>query len=183
MNFDMNIIMFIHQTMQHPILDMIMPWITRLGDGGKIWIVISLLLISMKKYRKAGMMTLCAILLGYILGDVILKNLIQRPRPFVAAPYLNVLIEKPSSFSFPSGHTAVAFAAASMMMKIIRNKGITIFVLLLACTMAFSRLYLQVHYPSDILGGMILGMISASITYRIFNRGEGYGKKEQGIDA
>ena len=169
---DIRIIEFISENMQSPLLDQIMPAISRLGNGGLIWLAVAALLMTRRKHRTAGLMVICAVALGAVLGEVILKNIFQRARPFVDAPHFKLLIERPlTRYSFPSGHATSSFAAAGTVLRTVDSALIKGPVLLLACAVAFSRVYLLVHYPSDILGGMLLGLLSAYAVYRLFSRG------------
>lgn len=165
-NIDMNLLKLIHDYLQNVILDKVALVITFLGDKGFIWIVISFALIVSKKYRKVGIMTLGALALSTIIGDGILKNLIRRPRPFLEVPEIHLLIEKPLSYSFPSGHTAAAFAAAGILATMLKKY--RAYVIALALLIAFSRIYLFVHYPADIIGGIIVGLICSKIVLYFF---------------
>lgn len=166
--FDNTILLFIKNNMHNSIMDKVMVIITSLGNMGLIWIVISVLLIINKKYRNVGIMTLVALILSTILGEGILKHLVQRVRPSSDIPAVNLLIAKPLSYSFPSGHTASAFAAARILAKYFKDHSQGIFIL--AFLIAFSRLYLYVHYPTDVLAGIILGLTCSNITIYLFNR-------------
>ncbi len=161
-NMDMNILDFIHKNIANNFLDKIMIFITSIGNLGLIWIAISLLLLISKKYRKVGVLCIASLLLSSLIGEVFLKNLVQRGRPFTAVEGINLLIKAPKSFSFPSGHTASSFAVATVVgRKIEKFKFPPIYILAIA--IAFSRLYLYVHYPSDVLVGALIGVISAKI--------------------
>ena len=163
---DIAILEFINNNVQNPILDKIMPSITSLGDSGMIWIIISLILMISKKYRKVGVLSLLALTLSTIIGEGILKNIVQRPRPFYELTNIQLLIEKPPSYSFPSGHTGSSFAVAGVIGILIKKYKIP--VMILAGLMAFSRMYLFVHYPTDILGGIVLGLsCSYIVTYKV----------------
>ncbi len=165
-NLDWLVLNFINNYFHNPFLDKLMIILTSLGDMGLIWIIIAIGLLHTPKYRKVGFMTICALVLSSILGEGFLKNLIQRPRPFMADPAVQLLISKPLSFSFPSGHTASAFAAAGILVKKVKKyKG---FVTTLALLIAVSRMYLFVHYPSDIVGGIIEGLICSKIVLYFF---------------
>ncbi|MBA5851611.1 phosphatase PAP2 family protein [Clostridium sp. cel8] len=166
--FDSFIFKFIEDNMYSSMMDKIMIFTTKLGNTGIIWIAISLFLIMSKKNRKAGIVTLAAVVLGAILGEGIIKNIVQRPRPFEESNIVHILISKPKSYSFPSGHTTAAFAATSTLSRYFKKYSIGLFIL--AILIAFSRIYLYVHYPTDILGGIILGLICSRIVFYIFNK-------------
>lgn len=165
---DKCILEFIQTHMHNPFFDKIMPIITKLGDFGMIWISISLILILSKKYRRAGIIAMYSLIIAAILGEGIIKHIIARPRPFLEMANIDLLIPKPTSYSFPSGHTASSFAAVTAYAKMINDKRIIIPLVLLACAIAFSRLYLMVHYPTDVLGGIVLGLLSAKLAYSFF---------------
>lgn len=142
------------QSMRSPILDAVFTSITSLGNGGIIWILMAIGFMTSKKYRKTGVMMAVSLLLCLILGNVILKNLLARPRPSWVDPTVVLLIENPKDYSFPSGHTLSSFASAGTVFVNHKKEGSLL--LILAGMIAFSRLYLFVHYPTDILGGIAL---------------------------
>lgn len=156
------------QTWHNEILDKIMIFASTIGDNGFIWIVAALVLLCMKKYRIYGAAVLLALLLGYIGGNVILKNLFMRQRPNWLYPEITLLIVNPHDYSFPSGHTQAAFAAAVSLLYM--NKRIGIAALVLAAVIGFSRLYLYVHFPSDVLLGMLFGIFWAIAAHWIIQR-------------
>lgn len=145
-------------------MDKLMVAISTLGNAGIMWIVIGILLTISKKYRKVGLVLLSALILGALLGEGILKNLIQRPRP----SGFELIVKKPSSYSFPSGHTTAAFGAAMILSNYFKKYKIGIYSF--AFLIAFSRLYLCVHYPTDVMGGMILGTVSALVVLTVVKR-------------
>lgn len=165
-DIDKQILITIHECTKNALFDIIMPIFTYLGHLGIIWIIIGLALMLSKKYRFTGIMTLFSILLCAIFGDIVLKNIFHRVRPFMDMNGIGLLIQAPSSYSFPSGHTTVSFSAASIIAKRLTNYSPSIF--LLAIIISFSRLYLLVHFPLDILGGALLGLICAKITLTLF---------------
>lgn len=167
-NFDNFILLYIKNNMHGYILDRAMIIITYLGNGGIIWIAIAGILIISKKYRNVGFIALGALILSAVLGEVILKHMVQRMRPSANVPAINLLISKPLSYSFPSGHAASSFAAAGVLSKYFKVHEIEIFGL--ASLIAFSRLYLYVHYPTDVLAGIILGLVCSKIAIYIFER-------------
>lgn len=166
--FDICILTFINNNMHYPIMDKAMVIVTSLGNMGIIWIIISIILIVNKKYRNIGIMVLGALLLSTILGEVCLKPLVHRLRPFSDNSSVKLLIARPISFSFPSGHTTSSFAAAGILAKYFKNYAPYIFSL--AALIAFSRLYLYVHYPTDVLAGVILGLVCSKIIIYIFSK-------------
>lgn len=167
-NFDNLILLFIKNNMHGNIMDKVMVIITSLGNGGAIWIIICGALIINKKYRKIGIMALGALILSAILGEGILKHVVQRIRPSADIPVINMLITKPLSYSFPSGHSASSFAVAGVLSKYFKKYAPGF--LGLASLIAFSRLYLYVHYPTDVIAGMILGLICCRIIIYVFSK-------------
>lgn len=160
------------QKTSNPILDKFWVAITHLGDGGILFILLSVFLMVFKRTRKVGVMCLLSILIGALLTNGLLKNLVQRSRPFTKTE-LELLIKKPKDFSFPSGHTTAAFAFAFVMMKTkFKRMGVPIayLSLFLAFLIAFSRLYLYVHYPSDILAGLVIAFIASHVAYDLVEK-------------
>ena len=140
-------------------LDSLMVKFSSLGDGGIVWIAISFLLICYKKYRQAGILILVGLIMGVLIGNCLLKNIICRPRPCWINRAVSLLIPIPYDYSFPSCHTMSSFIAAAVLLHTDIMFAYPAF--LLASVIAFSRLYLYVHYPSDIIGGIALGTIIA----------------------
>ncbi|MGM9947374.1 phosphatase PAP2 family protein [Floccifex sp.] len=143
------------QQIQNPFLDSIMVFFTTLGNNGMIWITLTICFLFFKKTRKIGILLGIGLLLDLILCNGILKPLIHRLRPFTYND-IHLLIPKPRDPSFPSGHTAASFVCV-MILFLMNQKG-KYLVLLIALFIAFSRLYLYVHFPSDVLAGMFLGL-------------------------
>lgn len=157
-------ILYAINNLHNPILDKIMIAITSLGNAGLVWIGIAIFLLFIKKTRKCGFLMLISMLLGLILGNGLLKNLIARDRPCWIDTNMPLLIPNPHDYSFPSGHTLASFEAAIMIF--LHNKKWGAISLVAAILIAFSRLYLFVHFPTDILGGMLLGTaISMAVYY------------------
>lgn len=167
-NIDFSILDFIQNHFRSGALDWIMPKISFLGNAGLIWIVISVVLLSIKKYRKLGITLVIGLLLGLLIGNIILKPLVARPRPCWINSDIALLIASPKDFSFPSGHTLSSFIAAIIILK--ENKPFGYAAMILAILIAFSRMYLYVHFPSDILAGIILAVIISFMAVKISNR-------------
>ncbi len=158
LNIDFQILDFIQNHMRCAFLDTVMPHLTALGNGGFMWLVLTLLLLAKKTHRKRGIMLLSGLATGFLLVSLILKPLIARPRPSWLLE-MPLLIANPMDFSFPSGHTASSFIAAFLLTAYRPRLGFI--VLPVAALIAFSRLYLYVHFPSDILVSILLaGIIS-----------------------
>lgn len=138
-----------------PWLDRLVVGFTHLGDAGAMWIVLGLALCISKRYRICGLAVLLSLLCSLLCTNVILKNAVARVRPFDVLPITPLVAE--TSWSFPSGHVSASFAAATAMLVLTGKRGIP--ALALAVLMAFSRLYVQVHYPSDVLGGAVVGAL------------------------
>ena len=168
-NIDDNVLNFVQEHFRNSFMDTIMPVITSLGNSGIVWILITIVLIAMKRYRKYGYMLALALIITLVVGNITLKPLIARTRPFDANDLKNILlIEAPTDYSFPSGHTMSSFAAAIVL--IYMDKKVGIIAMILAVLIAFSRLYLYVHYPSDVFAGMILGILSAIISIKLLSK-------------
>ncbi|MBQ6824793.1 MAG: phosphatase PAP2 family protein [Clostridia bacterium] len=133
--------------------------ITFLGEFGAGWIAVALVLVCMKKSRKAGWTVGVALLLGLLLGEYGIKILVQRPRPFTELAGLQLLIPEPAGFSFPSGHTTSSFAAAVSLFFYHKKWGAA--ALAMAGLVGFSRMYFTVHYLTDVLFGIALGIACA----------------------
>jgi len=167
-NLDNSILLYIKNNMHGYIMDRVMVMVTSLGNKGFIWIIISVLLIINKKYRNIGFMALGALILSTILGEGILKHVVQRIRPSADISSVNLLISKPLSYSFPSGHAASSFAVTGVLVKYFKKYALGFWIL--AFLIAFSRLYLYVHYPTDVLGGIILGLICSNIVTYVLGK-------------
>lgn len=163
---DGNILLWIQENLRTSILSDIMVFITHLGDNGAIWITIAILLILSAKTRKVGIMTIVALIFSFVINNLLLKNAICRLRPFEVINSLTPLIQAPTDFSFPSGHSAASFAAAGILLTR-TNKYIGIPAWILAILIAFSRLYVGVHYPTDVITGILMGLFIAMETINI----------------
>lgn len=166
MNIDFLILDFIKEYLKNPAFDFLMPKITALGNGGLVWILAAIILLAIPKYRKGGVALAVGLLTGLLIGNLTLKPLIARTRPFDLVEGIELLITAPTDFSFPSGHTLSSFIAAAILTMIDKRFGYA--AIPLAALIAFSRMYLYVHYPSDILGGVLLAAIISATIYFIF---------------
>ncbi len=166
MNVDFLILDFIQEYIKNPVFDFIMPKVTILGNAGIIWIIAAVVMLCIPKYRKSGLSLSIGLVACLLLGNLWLKPWIARVRPFDMIEGFKLLIEAPSDFSFPSGHTYSSVVGAAVLTMADRRFGY--FAIPLAVIIAFSRLYLYVHYPTDILGGILLGGMISVILYIVF---------------
>ena len=157
------------QNIRTPFGDIIVPLISGLGNAGIIWIALTLVLLITPKTRRSGLIMALALIADLILCNGILKNLVARTRPYDVNTVVNLLIEKPVDYSFPSGHTAASFAAVTAL-YLAGEKKLWKPALVLSILIAFTRMYLYVHYPTDILGGIAVGIISGYIGFFIAGR-------------
>jgi undecaprenyl-diphosphatase len=160
-NFDLPILDWIAANLWCPFLDAVMPVITLLGDAGIFWIAIAVVLLFFPKTRRIGLGMGAALIIGLLLCNVTMKPLFARIRPYDYqlehfGVTIKLLIEAQHDFSFPSGHTIASFEAATVLL--IHSKKAGIPAMILACLIAFSRLYLYVHYPTDVITSVILGI-------------------------
>lgn len=156
------------QNIHNPVLDKIMIVLSTIGDAGLLWIGVAILLICMKKYRKCGLQVAVAMLLTFIVGNLILKNMIHRDRPCWIDPSITLLVKSPSDFSFPSGHSMNGFTASVSILLCDKKLGIP--AVILATAIAFSRLYNFVHFPTDVIAGIVIGIVSALFVNYLFQR-------------
>ncbi|MCD8118817.1 MAG: phosphatase PAP2 family protein [Lachnospiraceae bacterium] len=154
---DADILLFIQEYIRNPALDVFFKAITHLGDAGIFWIILTICLLPFKKTRKAGICSACALLGSLLVNNMILKVLVNRTRPYEMIEGLVCIIAPAVDASFPSGHTGASFASAvAMFWHLPRRWGILL--LVIASLIAFSRLYVGVHYPTDVLGGLVTGI-------------------------
>lgn len=186
LSFDLAVFEWITASLRNAFMDTVMTAYTHLGEGGIIWIVLGAILIIPKKTRRAGLAVLISVLVMKIFNNLVLKEPIARPRPFnlltdwegikelpgLAARWAKGyvypnLVEYPTSWSFPSGHTAAAFSAATGLTLATKKAGVGIPVFIAAALMGFTRVYLHVHYCTDVIGGAVAGVVYGIAGYFI----------------
>lgn len=167
-SIDIHILFFIQNHFKNSFLDKFMPLVTKLGNGAILWIIIACILICIKKYKRIGIMIFISIFLCGLAGNIILKPLVKRIRPFDLLHFTQLLISAPKDFSFPSGHTMASFASATVIIS--QNEKWRICTFILAFLISFSRLYLFVHFPSDVITGAVIGCILGIISVKIYNK-------------
>lgn len=172
MTFDLPILDWIQANLKSDLLDTVMPIITLFGDGGVFWIAIAVLLLCIPKTRKIGLGMGFALLMGLVVCNITLKPLVQRIRPYDLQEQLGVTIplltKRMHDYSFPSGHTIASFEASVVLLK--NNKLMGIPAVILAFLIAFSRLYLYVHYPTDVIFSFFAGILFAFLGDALANK-------------
>ncbi len=156
------------QQLRCAFLDWFFAFFSYIGEVGIIWIAAGVALLFFRKTRAAGVMVLTALALGFLIGDIGIKHLIQRPRPFLVNTDVNLFISAPSGFSFPSGHSTAAMAATTVLLC--THKKLGFIALPVAVLIMLSRLYNYVHYPTDVLCGAVLGIFSALVVVFVFRK-------------
>lgn len=174
---EMEFLLFL-QSLHNTVLDFFFSTITHLGDGGIFWIILCVIMLCTKKYRKCGVLFALSMLCCFIIGNVTLKNLVARPRPCWVNTDITLLIRNPKDYSFPSGHSMVGFAGALSVWYANKKWGIA--ALVLAAVIAFSRMYLFVHYPTDVLLGTLIGL---AVTFLVHKAGEIYLRKKNEVSS
>ena len=163
---DNRVLGFIQTHIRCRVLDRAMPVITALGNGGAIWLIITAVWLARAGTRRTGFLLLAVLLVCVAVGNFGIKLVAARKRPCHEDTEFELLINKPSDFSFPSCHTMSSFGAAGVIATAYPLWGAA--ALMLAALIGFSRLYLYVHYPSDVLAGLVMGLLAAAfIVYLI----------------
>ena len=164
-SFDLPVLDWIQANLQSGFMDKFMPFITKFGDHGTFWMIVAALLFLFPRTRKTGLGMAIAMMIGLLICNVTLKPLVGRIRPYDLQAELGITIqllgERMHDFSFPSGHPIASFEAAVVLLKNSKKMGIP--AMILAVLIAFSRLYLYVHYPTDVIVSVILGTLFALI--------------------
>lgn len=155
---------FIQEHFRCDFLDWFMPYFTRLADSGILWILITICLLLWPKYRRTGTEMAASLIICLLLGNLILKPWIGRIRPYDLNTLVHLIAAPPSDFSFPSGHTYSSFAAATVLL--LNHKRWGILALVVSILIAFSRLYLYFHYPTDVLAGAFMGILAGFLSHR-----------------
>lgn len=171
LKMDFTVLNFIQENIKNAVLDPAMLILSYIGEAGAVWIFAGVILLLFRKTRAAGVMVLAALAIYGLAGELGIKHLVARPRPFLVNTDAAVNGFAPSSYSFPSGHTGTSFAAAYVLYSRFGKRWYgAVIPYALALIIAFSRLYNYVHYPSDVLAGMVLGTVVAVIVVFVFKK-------------
>ncbi len=163
------VLLWIQEYLRKDFLNPIITFITSLGDAGWFWILLSALLLFTKKYRKIGLTGLLALFIGFLITNLWLKNMVMRVRPYEVVEGLTLIGRKAHDFSFPSGHSTASIAASTVFLMMMPKKfGIAAF--LLGIFICFTRLYIGIHYPTDVLAGMVIGFAAAFLAVWIVKK-------------
>ena len=154
---DFSILYWIQDNLRNSFMDFVMPLFSNLQDGGLIWISIAVVMLFFKRTRYCGIAVLLAMGIDTLITEYGIKNVVCRVRPCNLVDDVNMLVEKPTSYSFPSNHSASAFAGAVAVMLTIKKKAWTIPAFVFSGIISFSRMYVFVHFPSDVFAGILLG--------------------------
>lgn len=156
------------QKLSTPGLDKFMVTITSLGNMSIIWIAFIVIFLSTKEYKTMGKVMVLGFILNLIIVNLLLKNIFARVRPFNIVNHANLLIPTLKDGSFPSGHTSYAFTIFTIVLFMTKKKSLKVLTGILTVLIAFSRLYLYVHFPTDVIGGAIIGFILAILAMKIY---------------
>ncbi len=165
MNIEFEILNCIRENLSCGPMDVIMKSVTFFGDAGWFWIALAVVLSVIPKTRKIGLTMCISLLLSGIFCNLGLKPLVARTRPYDVLGTIQLIIDAPHDYSFPSGHTSISFAGAVAIFAY--NKKWGSMALIFASLIAFSRLYLYVHFPTDVLAGALLGSFCAVLAYYV----------------
>ena len=188
MSWDAGFLLYIQEYIRSDFLNPIMKVLTHSGDKGILLIILILAFLIIPRTRAIGIMSTISIVIEALLNNVLLKNLIARTRPYDEIEGLINLVGRQSDYSFPSGHTGAAFAVAGAMLVValfglpmiektgefkredpsLTFKLISVILIMYATLLAFSRMYVGVHYPTDVLCGLLLGLGTSAIAYLVY---------------
>ena len=168
------------QDLRTPILNALFSFYTQLGNAGLVWIVLSAVLLLHPRTRKAGFWALIAMLFGLLFTNVLLKHLVARTRPWLVVEGLTALVDEHDPNSFPSGQTCAAFACCLTWARFAARRWVKVLCLALAVLMGLSRLYVGVHFPSDVIAGCAVGCLCALLAWAVQGKAETMWRRRKG---
>ena len=165
LDFDASILLAVQESIRNVFLTPVMKFVTALGNGGVFWIVLTVVLLCIPKTRKMGLCSAISLLLSVVICNLILKNAFARVRPYEVIDGLILLVKRANDWSFPSGHTSasVASAIALFLASTKKQKLITVWGIVLAAAIGFSRIYVGIHYPTDVFVSALMAIILAVV--------------------
>ena len=167
LTLDGGVLLWIQAHLRGPVQDAVLCFYTTLGNAGALFLIAAALLLCFKKTRKAGVTALLAMAIGFVCTNLVLKHLVSRPRPWLDVAGLTALVTENDPNSFPSGHSTAAFAFASALWRTAPDRWMKGTALAAAVLMGFSRLYVGVHYPSDVLTGVLVGLLAGWLACKL----------------
>lgn len=170
LSLDGGVLLWFQEHLRAPVLDSVVSFYTALGNAGALFLIAAALLLCFKKTRKAGAAALLALAIGFVCTNLILKHLVSRTRPWLVVEGLTALVAEHDPNSFPSGHTTAAFAFASALWRMAPDKWMRWAALAAAVLMGLSRLYVGVHFPSDVLVGVLVGLLAGWLACLLIGR-------------
>lgn len=168
-SLDTQLLFFIEEHLRSPLADALVTLYTNLGNGGIVWITAAVAMLFFKKTRRAGVLALGGLLINLLCVNCFLKPVVDRPRPWMVLEGFTPLVYNKSP-SFPSGHTSGSFAFAAAACCCLDRKWVKVLIYTAATLMGLSRLYVGVHFPSDVLGGAVIGALCGFLAVRIYRK-------------
>lgn len=169
LQMDGEILLWIQEHLRKEFLNPIVMFITGLGDAGWFWILLCVILLFSKQFRKTGITGLLALLIGFIITNLFLKNAVMRVRPYEMIEGLQLIGKSARDFSFPSGHSTASITASTVfLIKLPKKFGV--FAFLLGALICFTRLYIGIHYPTDVIAGILIGLFAAYAAVFLMDR-------------
>ena len=165
--WDVSVLYWIQENLRVDALDPLIIFLTNLGTGGFFWVVLSLVLLIPKRTRRAGMVSLISMAVCYLVVNLGIKPAVARIRPYEAYSHLHAIVPPQKEFSFPSGHTVNGFSCSLILVRMLPKKaGIPL--VILAAVIALSRMYVGVHYPSDVIAGFLIALVLSQIVWSVY---------------